>query len=306
MDFTQCITGNETPQQIKTILWEHESRRLAEKGRLLKEEAKKTKKAGKLMRAKARIEQGLIQATMFYYDKFEKYHSLANALASVLTSENRDIMQERTNNERIPAWRRETIKWALEQGDMIRKCAKDLETLAEDGATGNKSRDNLAARFNVEMVPRSWNQILDQLVLNRDEALAEQRKEGLIAKCRSNGTALQSAERKIKNLEGALANQERSYQNLRKRLSQARQDCTKAQMECADMDIPCQHRGNTKRKRNKPVHNSEDGRGKTTKQNSGIQDEGEGSSPAGLRYLPFRCSRCSPVCKELATCISKG
>ena len=85
MDFTQCITGNETPQQIKTILWEHESRRLAEKGRLLKEAAKKTKKAGKLLRAKARIEQGLIQATMFYYDKFGKYHSLANALTTVLT-----------------------------------------------------------------------------------------------------------------------------------------------------------------------------------------------------------------------------
>ena len=80
---------------------------------------------------------------------------------------------------------------------MIRKCAKDLKTVAEDGATGDKSRDNLAARFNDEMVPRSWNQVLDQWTLNKDEALAEQREEELIARCRSKEMALQSAKRKI-------------------------------------------------------------------------------------------------------------
>ena len=146
IDFTYCISGRETPEQVKLILMGDESRRLKER-----------RKAGRLLRAKSRLDEGYLPATMFYYDRFGRYHGLGNTLTTVLTSENRDIMQERMGDERIPEWRRETIKWGLEQGDMIRKCAKDLKTVAEDGATGDKSRDNLAARFNDELVPRSWN-----------------------------------------------------------------------------------------------------------------------------------------------------
>ena len=101
---------------------------------------------------------------MFYYDRFERFYNLPNTLTVVLTQENRAIMYERKDDERIPLWRRETIKWALEQGEAIRKCAKDMKTVAEDGAVGDKRRDNLAAGFDDELVPRSWGQVLDQWI----------------------------------------------------------------------------------------------------------------------------------------------
>ena len=155
IDFTHCISGKLEPEQVKIILMEDDSQRL-----------RKRKKAGKLLRAKSRLEKGCVQATMFYYDRFEKYHSLSNALAVVLTQENRAIMHKRKDDERIPLWRRETINWALEQGEAIRKCASDLKTVAEDGAEGDERRNNLEAGFNSELVPRSWNQVLDQWILN--------------------------------------------------------------------------------------------------------------------------------------------
>ena len=290
----------------------------------------------KLERAKLRLSQGIPEATMDYYDRFQRFYNLPNTLTVVLTKENRRIMEDRRYDERIPLWRRKTIEWAIEQGDAIKKCAKAMKTVAEDCATGKERRDNLAARFNSELAPRSWGQVLDRWIANRDDALAEQKKDEeeerrrtrIVTKCRSNGTALQLAEMKIKRLESALADQERLYQSLRKLHSQARLECAEAQMECAEVDRKCAKR-NTKRKRNQPVHNSEDDnpyfsgqyrqeieaadrhnsiqdhQWKTTERDSEDHEE-EGSSPAGLRYLPFKCSMCSPACKELATSISKG
>jgi hypothetical protein len=305
IDFSRCVYGNETPQQVRIILLDYESRRLRKRQLLLKEKAKQKKRDERLLRAKARLERGLVETTMFYYDRLGKYHSISNALATTLTSENRDIMQERMNDEGIPEWRRETIKWALEQGDMIRKCAKDLKTVAEDGATGDKSRDNLAASFNDEVVPRSWNQVLDQWTLNVDEALENARKERLTIRLRSRETALQSAQRKIESLEGTVAIQERFNKSLKERLKQAREDLAAAQKEYWEKTPTCA-KPRQKRKRNNPVPNSEGGRGKTAKQASSLQDKAEGSSPTGPRCLPFQCSMCSPACKELAASTSRG
>ena len=267
----------------------------------------------KLERAKLRLKQGIPEATMNYYDRFQRFHNLPNTLTVVLTKENRRIMEDRRYDERIPLWRRKTIEWAIEQGDAIKKCTKAMKTVAEDCAVGKERRDNLAARFNSELAPRSWGQVLDQWIANRDDVLAEQKKDGeeerrrtrIVTKCRSNGTALQLAETKIKRLESALADQERLYQSLRKLHRQARLECVEAQMECAEVDRKCTKR-NTKRKRkeeNQPVHNSEDDnpyfseqyrqeseaadghnsiqddQWKTTKQDSEDHEE-EGSSPA--------------------------
>lgn len=231
-------------------------------------------------------------------------------------------MEDRRHAERIPLWRRKTIEWALEQGDTIKKCAKAMKTVAEDCAVGKERRDNLAARFNSEIAPRNWGEVLDQWIANRDDALAEQRKDEeeerrrmrIVTQCRSNGTALQLAEMKIERLESELASQERLYENLKKRRSHTQQ-------ERDEESKP--HKRNTKRREKEDDnpyfseqyrqeseaadgHNSiQDDQWKTTKQDSEDHEE-EGSSPAGLRYLPFKCSMCSPTCKELARSISKG
>ena len=211
----------------------------------------------KLERAKLRLKQGIPEATMNYYDRFQRFHNLPNTLTVVLTKENRKLMEDRRYDERIPLWRRKTIEWAIEQGDAIKKCAKAMKTVAEDCAIGKERMDNLAARFNSELAPRSWGQVLDQWIANRDDALAEQRKDEeeerrrtrIVTKCKSNGTELQLAEMKIKRLEDSLASQERLYQSLKERLRQVRLECYKTQMESAEKDTPCAKK-NAKRKRN--------------------------------------------------------
>ena len=290
----------------------------------------------RLERAKFRLSQGIPEGTTDYYDRFQRFYNLQNTLTVVLTRENRGIMEDRMDDEKIPLWRRKTIEWAIEQGDAIKKCARAMKTIAEDCATGHERRDNLAARCNSEMAPRSWGQVLDQWIANRDDALAEQRKDEeeerrrtrIVTKCRSNGTELQLAEIKIKRLEDSLASQERLYQSLKERLRQVRLECYKTQMESAERDTPCAKK-NAKRKRNQPANSSEednpyfstqyrleseaadrfnsiqDNQWKTTRQDSEDHKE-EGSSPAGPQYLPFQCSMCSPACKELAASISRG
>ena len=131
----------------------------------------------KLQRSKLRLTQGMPEATVFYYDRFQRFYNLPNTLTVVLTQENRKIMEDRMYDERLPLWRRKATEWAPEQGDAIRKCAKAMKTVAEDGAVGKERSDNLAARFNSELVPRSWGQILDQWISNRDDTLAEQNKD---------------------------------------------------------------------------------------------------------------------------------
>ena len=293
LDFTHCITGKETPQQIKVILMEYESQRLVKKRRLLEAETKKAKKAERLLRANSRLERGHIQATMFYYDRFGKYHSLSNTLAEILTQENRATMNERKDDERIPEWRRETIEWALEQREEIRKRSKDLRTVAEDGTEGDESRSKRMAEFNSEMVPRSWNQVLGQWIINRDEALAEQRKERLIAGCREDRTKLREARMKIKRLEDALTTQERLYQNLRKIHRQTRLECAEAQMESAEGSKT--RKRNTKRKRKNeapPEHSRAD------------EYEEEGDLPVNTECLPFKCLMCSPSQAQPLLCES--
>ena len=70
---------------------------------------------------------------------------------------------------------------------------------------------------------RSWNQILDQWLLNRDEALAEQTQERISAEYRDNRTKLREAETKIKRLESALSDEKRLHENLKKRHRRAQQ-----------------------------------------------------------------------------------
>ena len=64
-------------------------------------------------------------------------------------------MEDCRHDERIPLWQRKTIEWATEQGDVIKKCAKAMKTVAEDCAVGKEHRDNLAAQFNSELAPCS-------------------------------------------------------------------------------------------------------------------------------------------------------
>ena len=269
----------------------------------------------RLERARFRLSQGIPEGTMDYYDRFQRFYSIQNTLTIVLTKENRGIMEDRRDDEKIPLWRRKAIEWAIEQGDAIKKCARAMKTVAENCATGQERRDNLASRFNSEMAPRSWGQVLDQWIANRDDALAEQKKDEeeerrrtrIITKCRSNGTELQLAEMKIKRLEDSLASQERLYQSLKERLRQVRLEHHKTQMEGIEKDTTCAKK-NAKRKRNQPANSSEEDNpyfNAQHRQDSEDHKE-EGSSPAGLQHLPFRCSMCSPACKELASSISKG
>ena len=48
-----------------------------------------------------------------------------------------------------------------------------------------------------------------------------------------------------------------------------------------------------------------DNQRKTAEQDSEDHEE-EGSFPASLQYRPFKCSLCSPACRELARSISRG
>ena len=269
----------------------------------------------RLERARFRLSQGIPEGTMDYYDRFQRFYSIQNTLTIVLTKENRGIMEDRRDDEKIPLWRRKATEWAIEQGDAIKKCARAMKIVAENCATGQERRDNLASRFNSEMAPRSWGQVLDQWIANRDDALAEQRKDEeeerrrtrIITKCRSNGTELQLAEMKIKRLEDSLASQERSYQSLKERLRQVRLEHHKTQMEGIEKDTTCAKK-NAKRKRNQPANSSEEDNPYFSAQHRQDSEDHkeEGSSPAGLQHLPFRCSMCSPACKELASSISRG